>query len=51
LENKPWLVINTAAFTDVDGCEDSLAIAYAVNALGAKTLLRPQKKQVQFSSI
>lgn len=32
---KPELIINTAALTDVDGCENHQQMAYRVNALGA----------------
>ncbi|QXM06345.1 dTDP-4-dehydrorhamnose reductase [Crassaminicella indica] len=35
---KPHIVINTAAYTYVDGCESNIALAYQVNALGAKNL-------------
>lgn len=35
---KPDLIINSAAFTDVDGCENNMETAYKVNALGAKNL-------------
>jgi len=35
---KPWIIIHTAAFTDVDGCEDAPELAYKVNALGAKNI-------------
>lgn len=35
LKIDPGIVINTAAFTDVDGCEAEVDRAYAVNAHGA----------------
>jgi len=34
-KNAPQLIINCAAFTDVDGCEKSPERAFAVNAAGA----------------
>ena len=34
-EIKPAVIINTAAITDVDGCENLCDAAYQVNALGA----------------
>ncbi len=37
-ENKPDIVINSAAYTDVDGCETNQDLAYAVNAEGVKNL-------------
>ncbi|WZL73635.1 dTDP-4-dehydrorhamnose reductase [Clostridiaceae bacterium 35-E11] len=37
-EIKPNVVINSAAYTDVDGCEANVDIAYKVNALGARNL-------------
>jgi len=33
--HRPGLVVNTAAFTDVDGAEDNAHAAFAVNAAGA----------------
>jgi dTDP-4-dehydrorhamnose reductase len=33
---RPDLVVNAAAFTDVDRCEDAEQLAYAVNGLGAR---------------
>jgi len=35
---KPTVVINTAAFTDVDACETNIDTAFKVNALGPKNL-------------
>lgn len=37
-EARPTIVINAAAYTDVDGCEDHEAEAYAVNATGVENL-------------
>jgi dTDP-4-dehydrorhamnose reductase len=37
-EHEPKVVINAAAYTDVDGCETELETAYAVNALGPRNL-------------
>lgn len=37
-ENKPQLVFNCAAMTNVDGCEGNEEAAYKVNALGPKNL-------------
>ncbi len=36
--HAPELVVNAAAYTDVDGCETEIEIAYAVNALGPRNL-------------
>lgn len=35
---KPKAVVNCAAYTDVDGCEDNKDIAFLVNALGPRNL-------------
>ncbi len=35
---KPDVVINAAAYTDVDGCEQNQELAYAVNGEGVKNL-------------
>lgn len=37
-ENNPDIVINSAAYTDVDGCETNQDLAYAVNGQGVKNL-------------
>ena len=37
-ETKPDVVINSAAYTDVDGCEENQDIAYAVNGDGVRNL-------------
>ena len=41
---KPKVVINAAAWTDVDGAETNEDIAYSVNTLGAKNLAIAAKK-------
>lgn len=35
---KPHIIINCAAYTDVDGCETHKDLAYKVNAIGAKNM-------------
>lgn len=35
---KPDIVINSAAYTDVDGCEENQELAYAVNGKGVRNL-------------
>ena len=35
---EPEVVVNTAAFTDVDGCESKREIAFAVNAVGGRNV-------------
>lgn len=35
---KPHIIINCAAYTDVDGCETHKDLAYKVNAMGAKNM-------------
>ena len=37
-KDKPELIINCAAWTDVDGCESNIAKAYAANAIGPEVL-------------
>jgi dTDP-4-dehydrorhamnose reductase len=36
--HRPDVVINTAAYTNVEGCEDHETVAFAVNAIGVKYL-------------
>ncbi|WP_295113830.1 dTDP-4-dehydrorhamnose reductase [uncultured Methanobrevibacter sp.] len=38
VENSPDIVINSAAYTNVDGCEENQELAYAVNGDGVKNL-------------
>lgn len=38
LNKRPDIVINSAAYTDVDGCEENQDIAYAVNGEGVRNL-------------
>ena len=37
-DSKPDIVINSAAYTDVDGCEENCDLAYSVNGEGVKNL-------------
>jgi dTDP-4-dehydrorhamnose reductase len=44
INNKPTVIINTAAFTAVDLCESEKDSAYAVNTIGPKNLAILSKK-------
>lgn len=44
-EHAPDLVVNAAAFTNVDGCETETELAYAVNALGPRNLAQSCEAQ------
>lgn len=37
-DKKPDIVINSAAYTDVDGCEENRELAYSVNGEGVRNL-------------
>ena len=37
-ENKPDIVINSAAYTNVDGCEENQELAFSVNGEGVRNL-------------
>ena len=43
-KNRPDIVINCAAMTNVDGCETNVELAMKVNALGPLNLARACKK-------
>ena len=38
VDNKPDIVINSAAYTDVDGCEENQDLAFSVNGEGVRNL-------------
>ncbi|WP_228282612.1 dTDP-4-dehydrorhamnose reductase [Rubrobacter tropicus] len=44
-EHEPGVVVNAAAFTNVDLCEEETEAAYAVNALGPRNLARACEKR------
>lgn len=44
LENKPDVIINSAAMTNVDGCETMQDVAFKVNAVGVRNLSMAAKK-------
>ena len=44
-EHEPEVVVNAAAFTNVDRCETETEAAYAVNALGPRNLARACEKR------
>lgn len=43
-ETRPDMVVNCAAYTDVDGCEKNEQKAFSVNALGARNLAGASNK-------
>ncbi len=43
--HAPELVINAAAYTNVDGCETETELAYAVNAVGPRNLAQSCEQQ------
>ena len=43
-ENKPALIINCAAMTNVDGCEDNPEAAYSANTKGPENLAKAAEK-------
>jgi dTDP-4-dehydrorhamnose reductase len=44
-DHAPEVVVNAAAFTDVDLCETQTEVAYAANALGPRNLARACEKR------
>lgn len=44
LKNKPDVIINSAAMTNVDGCETMQDVAFKVNAVGVRNLSMAAKK-------
>src|SRR5579875_1487424 len=40
IKRRPSVIVNTAAYTDVDGCEDNRELAYRVNSLAVKHIVR-----------
>ncbi|WP_162924357.1 dTDP-4-dehydrorhamnose reductase [Rubrobacter indicoceani] len=42
--HRPDLVVNAAAYTDVDGCEEERELSYAVNATGPANLARTTER-------
>ena len=43
-DEKPDIVINSAAYTDVDGCEQNQDLAFSVNGVGPKNLAKACNK-------
>ncbi|MGR3317479.1 MAG: dTDP-4-dehydrorhamnose reductase [Candidatus Anammoxibacter sp.] len=44
LDQKPNIIINCSAYTDVDGCEKNQELAFSVNAIGVKNIAESAKK-------
>lgn len=45
---KPNIVVHSAAYTDVDGCENNKSLAYRVNYIATKTLAHKVSKSNSF---
>ena len=44
-EHAPEVVVNAAAYTNVDGCEEAMDLAHSVNALGPRNLAQACERQ------
>ena len=51
-KEKPYAVVNCAAYTDVDGCEDNKEKAFLVNSLGPRNIaIACEKEKAKFFHI